>query len=373
MRIFLASSRESISDMHKVARWLETFTHEPLTWDEPEAFLPGTYTLDGLMEISREVEAAVFIFGEDDKVWYRTEESLQPRDNVLLEYGLFAGILGRERVLICRKGKARTPSNLEGIVHIDISDGKIESARGRMQAWLTRLDKNRGQLSHPMLAREYVRIVTDNRRILDAEYRERKYSAQYIDIIGMALSGALDELATDESHRMLRRILFDNAQVRLMFLAPTSEYAKQRAIEDGDSVEQLRLRLRGAVQRSVDVYVRLKKLFDNEGLKDKTRMASTGSFEIKMTDFCPHFTIFRTDNSILWGIYTASSMGLYSSVLQVNTSHDALFRQLQDHFNSVWKAPRLTPGADESYLVRFHSHTSPQLNEKLIQEMLSDT
>lgn len=114
MKVFLASSCESRNDMHKVAHILESLDHDPVPWDSPLAFLPGTHTLNGLIEISRDVDAAVFVFAEDDKIWYRTSELHQARDNVLLEYGLFAGILGPERALICRKGHPKTPSDLAG-------------------------------------------------------------------------------------------------------------------------------------------------------------------------------------------------------------------------------------------------------------------
>jgi predicted nucleotide-binding protein len=138
MKVFLASSRESLGDMHKIAFLLESLGHIPLTWDSPEAFLPGTYTLSGIIDISRVVDAAIFIFAEDDRIWYRTSELRQPRDNVLVEYGIFAGILGPERALICRKGGPKTPSDLDGIVHIDISDQKIESARAHIEPWIRR-------------------------------------------------------------------------------------------------------------------------------------------------------------------------------------------------------------------------------------------
>jgi predicted nucleotide-binding protein len=94
MKIFLASSQESLPDLRQLAHQLAAMGHSPLPWDSPEVFMPGTYTLDGIIEISRDVDAAIFIFAEDDKIWYRTSELRQPRDNVLIEYGLFAGHSG---------------------------------------------------------------------------------------------------------------------------------------------------------------------------------------------------------------------------------------------------------------------------------------
>jgi predicted nucleotide-binding protein len=109
--------------MRSVAHCIEGLGHTPLEWDCPKAFVAGENTLSRIIEISREVDAAVFVFGEDDKLWYRNSPMVQPRDNVLVEYGLFAGVFGPERALMCRKGHAKTPSDLDGIVHVDISEG----------------------------------------------------------------------------------------------------------------------------------------------------------------------------------------------------------------------------------------------------------
>lgn len=370
MRIFLASSRESTSDMHNVARLLEEMKHEPIPWDSPSAFLPGTYPLLRLIEISRDVDAAVFIFSEDDKVWYRESESRAPRDNVLMEYGLFVGTLGPERALICRKGQARTPTDLQGLVHVDISTGKVESARAQIESWLSILKEKRGVYSHPLFTQEYVRVLADNRKVLDADYRERKYSARNVDILGMALSGALIEVANDQDHRLLRRVLFDGAQVRMIFITPTSEYVRQRAIEDGDSLVQLQGLLKNSVLHTREVYERFGRLYQQEEQIGHIRPTSMGSLEIRVIDFCPHFTIYRTDDSILWGIYTATTRGLYSSVLQVQKSHDALFRQIVGHFDSLWKIGGLNRNPDETFLLKCDSYMPPILNEKLVDELL---
>ena len=85
MRVFLASSRESLGHLREISSWIEGEGHEPLPWDSPSSFLPG----EKLIEISKKVEAAAFIFAEDDKVWYRMDALLQPRDNVLIEFGIF--------------------------------------------------------------------------------------------------------------------------------------------------------------------------------------------------------------------------------------------------------------------------------------------
>jgi hypothetical protein len=369
MKIFLASSHESKEEMHTIARSLEALGHDPLPWDLPGVFPPGRYTFDVLIEVSRSVDAAVFVFAEDDLGWYRGNDNRQPRDNVLIEYGLFAGTLGPERALICRHGQPKTASDLAGLTHIDISRGKNEAARAEITAWLARIADQRLAYAHPSLERQFVRIVTDNRHNLDAEYRERKYSARYIDIVSLALSGALEELASDPDARFLKRIVSEGAHARLMFLTPTSSYVRQRAMEDGDTVAGLTAKLREAVEKVQRVYERLSTLYQQERESGQVRLDRAGSLEVKVLDFCPHFTIYRTDETILWGIYTATTMGLYSSVLHVKKSHDELYQQLLQHFNSLWKQPSMSRTSEDSTLLSFHCHAAPLLNKHLVSQL----
>ena len=93
MRIFIASSGERLNTAIEVGSWLESMNVEPVLWNEPEVFPLSVYTWDALIDLSENVDAAVFIFGEDDKIWFRGEGTMTVRDNVLLEYGLFSGKL----------------------------------------------------------------------------------------------------------------------------------------------------------------------------------------------------------------------------------------------------------------------------------------
>ena len=51
---------------------------EVLLWNDYRTFRPGDHVLLRLIELSELVDAAVFIFGEDDKVWFRGNQIGQP-------------------------------------------------------------------------------------------------------------------------------------------------------------------------------------------------------------------------------------------------------------------------------------------------------
>jgi predicted nucleotide-binding protein len=114
--------------VREVSFWLEQKGHRPLPWDDPGLFMPGDQTFLSLIKIAEQVDAALFIFGEDDQVWYRGGGASQPRDNVLVEYGLFVGKLGPKKAVICRVGNPKHAVDLQGLTFINLSEG--QKARG---------------------------------------------------------------------------------------------------------------------------------------------------------------------------------------------------------------------------------------------------
>lgn len=124
IKIFLGSSSEAENFMEDIAYQLQTIGCSTLRWNEDgkEIFPAGHNIIDSLIKLTRNVDAAVFIFNEDDIIWNEksslgSESSV--RDNVLLEYGLFAGFLGKEKVCIICKGIPHIPTDLLGIKYID--------------------------------------------------------------------------------------------------------------------------------------------------------------------------------------------------------------------------------------------------------------
>ena len=140
MKIFIGSSKEQVQNMKRVALQLEGLGHEVMRWDKPGLFTLGKYTFENLGRVSRDVNAAIFILGEDDNIWYRNEFTTQPRDNVLLEYGLFAGVLGKEKVIIAKSGEPKLASDLAGITFLDLSRGD-STIQTELEEWISSLNE----------------------------------------------------------------------------------------------------------------------------------------------------------------------------------------------------------------------------------------
>src|SRR5687767_14208160 len=125
-RIFLGSSGKQEKLLQALTRGIEDVAHvEPWT----TSFNPGTTTLERLLELTREVDFAAFVFAQDD--WTTTSPPVRsskgsgqasPRDNVVFEAGLFGGVLGMRRTFILHANGAKLPSDLFGLTCVRYAD-----------------------------------------------------------------------------------------------------------------------------------------------------------------------------------------------------------------------------------------------------------
>lgn len=130
-RVFIGSSVEGLNVAYAVQQNL-LHDAEVTVWDQGIFELSKT-TIESLSKALQESDFAVFVFSPDDLIKIRSTTSSAIRDNVLFEFGLFIGRLGRERVyfLTPMTGDLHLPSDLLGI-----TPGKYEESRsdGSMQA-----------------------------------------------------------------------------------------------------------------------------------------------------------------------------------------------------------------------------------------------
>ena len=121
-RIFLGSSGKQAKLLASLTRGLEDVAQvEPWT----TVFNPGTTTLQRLVELTREVDFAAFVFAQDDWTTNSPPASplpgsgqASPRDNVVFEAGLFGGALGMHRTFILHASGAKLPTDLLGLTSV---------------------------------------------------------------------------------------------------------------------------------------------------------------------------------------------------------------------------------------------------------------
>jgi hypothetical protein len=139
MKIFIGGAGEDDDALREIEAWISGQDHEPWPWDETGTFPIGLSTLPRLIEISREVQAAVLLFNTNDVVYYRKDTTGQPRDNVLIEYGIFASALGPEKCAIALIGDAKLATDLAGITYLDFRGKRKPFGRLEFNTWLRKL------------------------------------------------------------------------------------------------------------------------------------------------------------------------------------------------------------------------------------------
>src|SRR5215510_343941 len=139
-RIFLGSSGEQAELLQALTSGLEDVAKvEP--W--MTSFHPGTTTLERLIELTREVDFAAFVFAQDD--WtiksptaepVATDGQASPRDNVVFEAGLFGGALGMRRTFILHAHGAKLPTDLLGLTSVrygSMTPADLEAICGKIR------------------------------------------------------------------------------------------------------------------------------------------------------------------------------------------------------------------------------------------------
>lgn len=130
VKLFIGSSSEGMQVAEDLEYALGSAVH-PIRWDV-DAFDPGSFTLESLLDVASEVDFAVLIATPDDTTTKRGATSAVARDNIILEFGLFTGALGRERCFILAAEKPGPkidlPSDLLGLTRLpyrnDVGGGR---------------------------------------------------------------------------------------------------------------------------------------------------------------------------------------------------------------------------------------------------------
>lgn len=124
-RVFIASSKEEIEVGEAIQVNLD-HTVEPHLWTQQ--FVPGGTIATAIVAEFQKSDFAVIVLGPDDVTRSRAQEHFVPRDNVVLEIGIAAGVLGPDRTFLVKpRGiTLKLPSDLEGIIPVDYDESRTE-------------------------------------------------------------------------------------------------------------------------------------------------------------------------------------------------------------------------------------------------------
>lgn len=142
-RIFIGSSSEYLKVATKLEEALSKDRKLTVHLWKNGVFDLSQSNIESLVEEATHVDFAVFLLSKDDIVRSKGKKQKGPRDNVLFEYGLFMGMIGRDRTyaLSCG-GNVKIPSDLDGITRIEVPCKKgqrinLHVATEKIQAKIT--------------------------------------------------------------------------------------------------------------------------------------------------------------------------------------------------------------------------------------------
>jgi len=120
-RLFIGSASETVAIAAEIGEWLKDQQDYPVDvnlWTDTGSFKAGEHALEALERLAGENDFAVFVWGISDLTTWRGMSSGSPRDNVVYEAGLFAGSLGRDRVIVVSTEGTKIPSDYLGVTRI---------------------------------------------------------------------------------------------------------------------------------------------------------------------------------------------------------------------------------------------------------------
>src|SRR6185436_793142 len=131
-RIFIGSSTEGLKIAAFVKKTLEN-DFDCVIWNDGNVFGLGVAYLDSLLRAGSMFDFGILVATKDDKTTSRKKESDSPRDNVVFEFGLFMGRLGKFRTLILLEEDAKLPSDMKGIHISEYSRNKNGTATASLK------------------------------------------------------------------------------------------------------------------------------------------------------------------------------------------------------------------------------------------------
>lgn len=271
-RVFIGSSVEGLEIAYAIQQNL-TYDADVTVWDQGVFELSKT-TIESLIDIINKTDFGVFVFNKDDITKMRNKSENVVRDNVLFEFGLFIGKLGRERVyfVIPNRTNLHLPSDLLGITpgkfDPNREDKSLQAATGPVCHQIRLRIKDLGCLNPlDQTSKEPDQKNSSMSEDDWVEYFLKKEYLKSIEILEKQLSKTRDKNEKLETRKWIAYCKFkidENEGIRLLDDL-LKENAKNVKIHEG--IARIYLWL-DYFDRSIEILTNaLKKFNDNQDLK----------------------------------------------------------------------------------------------------------
>lgn len=219
-QVFIGSSSEGLNVAYALQNNLDEAA-DITVWTQ-NVFRPSEFILESLLKQLHLADFGVFVFSADDLVRMRGVDSTGARDNVIFEFGLFVGHLGRENSVIVapKNDSPRLPSDLLGVSVLkyqsDREDGNLDAALSPASSKIRTLLESvqlkslslPRELKLPMLERRD--LLTDQQREILKEIEKRQRSSR-------------QDLAAAFPHISPSELTYRLEQLRLLMFVAASE------------------------------------------------------------------------------------------------------------------------------------------------------
>lgn len=138
-KIFIGSSTQALDIARAVQGILEKLGAETTCWRDDTAFPLSHNTIDNLLQAAHAHSGGVFILNRDDRLAAADpdgQERYVPRDNVIAEAGMFAGVLGKESVVLCTVPGVHEVSDFKGITQLNYDPQDRDRLENKLRYWL---------------------------------------------------------------------------------------------------------------------------------------------------------------------------------------------------------------------------------------------
>jgi hypothetical protein len=222
-------------------------------------------------------------------------------------------------------------------------------------------------LEPPTAQKQRIEVVAEQRVATPKDILDLKYKADKVDIIGVNLNYFLEELVNDKNQQLITRLLYNKLQLRILLMHPDSPFLAERALEDGVPHAKLIKLQKQAVTLCSKFHEQLRTQYDSATKAPNFDFHNTGHLQIRLISFCPHLTIYRVnDNVIYWGLYTSNKPGTQLPLFMTSQDRDwQLYKHLHEHIHGLLERDRAYPD-----LVSMPKMGEPTINEDLVKSIM---
>lgn len=219
--VFIGSSTEGLAVAYAIQSNLDRDA-EVTVWTQ-DVFHPSKFVMESLTDQLDKADVGIFVFSPDDVVKMRGVEHMTVRDNVIFEYGLYIGRLGRGRSFIVAPAgePLHLPSDLLGMNYLTYQsnrtdknlDAALAPASNKIRRILLTTHKD-SEVSPP----EFCLSLPERRDLLGSMQREILILFEHMESISFAeLQKVYPDMSPGELSYRIEHLRL------LMFIEPQKE------------------------------------------------------------------------------------------------------------------------------------------------------